>query len=182
MGLVKSLGKDWIDLPDEESPGSRFRNRKSQISHKSGFIDAVLPEYRDGSAKRVVDFSSGNGVLLEIFRYYGHDVLGIDLQYFAFLKSQGIPSLEHDCRHLPFPLTDKSCDLITCVGSISTYGDVHWGVILSEFARIARECIVVRPNQGPVLNEKRHELERWVMPGWESQKVTLDNYKWKYNV
>ncbi len=181
MSLVKALGKDWKDLPASEYKHTSFINRAAQIPEKLGFLSSALPEYLQKGGKSVVDFSSGNGVLLEILRYHGHDVLGVDLQYFGFLKSQGIPSIYHDCRDLPFPLTNKSCELITCIASISTYGDVHWGDVVSEFARIAKECIVIRPNSGSVLNAKRHQLENWAVPGWKRRLIGNKYFKWVYD-
>lgn len=184
MSIVKALGVDWRNLPASENIHTGFMDRLRHISSKSGFISSVLPEYIYEEGKKVVDFSSGNGVLLEIFRHYGHDILGVDIQYFGFLDSQEIPRIEHDCRILPYPLTDNSCDLITCVGSISTYGDVLWDDVLNEFARIAKECIVIRPNQGEVLEARRHELENWTALGWKRQVAPSSNadiFKWTYS-
>lgn len=181
MSLVNALGSSWIDLPNRERLHTRFIDRKVQIPSKLSFISSILPEYLHKGGKKVVDFSSGNGVLLEIFRHYGHEVLGVDIQYFNFLDSQGIPWIEHDCRKLPFPLTDNSCNLITCIGSLSTYGDVFWGDVLNEFARIAKECIVIRPNQGEVLEARRYELLAWTSPGWELLSKKSDIFKWQCN-
>ena len=177
MNLNDALGAEWRDLPAAERWRTRFTDRCHHIGAKSGFIDRVLPEYRGCPAKRVIDFSCGNGVLLELFRHYGHQVLGVDIQYFAFLRSQGIPYITHDCRVLPYPPGAGVCDLVTCVGAISTYGELPWGEVLSEFARIARECFVVVPNQGEILDARRGELEGWRRSGWQRHKVR-HAYKW----
>lgn len=176
--IVGSLGVKWRDLPEPEYLRTRFTDRRRHIDQKSDFIAKVLPEYRTGPSRKVVDFSCGNGVLLEVFRHYGHEVLGVDIQYFDFLRSQGIPFVEHDCRVLPYPFESGSCDLITCVGSISTYGDVAWGDIVAEFCRIASHHVAVRPNAGEPLEKNRAELDGLALAGWTLRKPSRDIWKW----
>lgn len=177
--LVKSLGAQWRKpIPASyRAQHAKWDNREERIAISYGLAKRCLPEYLQGPPRRVLDVSCGAGAWLEIMRHHGNEVLGVDIQYFPFLESQGIPYVVHDCSRFPYPFADASHDLVTCIGSISNYA-APWGDVLAEFFRIAARTVFLCCNQGDPHDENRAMLRRHCPPGWRQSMVRNARYRW----
>ena len=176
--LINTLGSDWRSLTNEERrDDSKFLTDRVRILEgKHGMVHTKIPEYMTGN-HTVLDFSCGNGAFLEVMRYYKNDVMGVDIQNFKFMESQGIPYIRHDCGIIPYPFSDNSYDLVTCMGSISAYRFEIWKPILSEFFRIARKCVFIIANSGKPFDRNRDLLDELYLDGW-TKEVCGTSYKW----
>lgn len=181
--LIAKIGLELqnpnIELSPKERRARKFLMERSRMLRgKHGQLHSYLVELVKPKKRSVIDFSCGSGIWLEIVRAYGHEIMGLDLQYFPYLESQGIPYIDHDCRHWPYPVPDQSYDYLTCQGAITFYGSVPWSDILSEFMRIARSCVFVSANSGPVLEANRSIIENWCPKGWKRTLNGPSNFKW----
>ena len=190
--LLPDLG-DWKNLNFPTGVEFRYKkylNRKVQLERVWIYLSKYMPEYLSNfSLDTVVDFGSGNGGTLEIFRHFGYQTLAVDFytcpeaNYSPFLDSQGITLLQHDCRKFPYPLPDKSSDIVTSISSIdSMSAGKNFGRVINEFARIATHAIFV------VVNKDSHQfkddggkevLDNWRHSTFHRIKADCDNvYKW----
>lgn len=186
--LIEAIGPEWKNLDEEKydvkpiSPENKYRDRIRNLQLKFVLMQNYLQEYVNNSGKNVIDISCGNGAFLEIFRYYGHNVFGIDIQYDAFLKSQKVSYIMHDCSKIPYPVKDKSYDLLISTGAITfiplTNG-MTWNDIMNEFSRIAKTTIFVTVNKGKNLTKYCHFLDEWNVPGWKLDSHKGFFYKWR---
>lgn len=192
MGLdaiINAIGINWQDpdLREKIRPTSSFNSpeymdRPHFVGLKSREILQDYPEYIYNAPKDIVDVSCGNGICLEILRYLGHSVQGMDTSHTGFLnfpRSQNIPVIEFNGNELPIPLPDKSYDLLISVGAIHHY-KANWGEVLDEFFRIARETVFISVSRGHSYSERCDELDlhptrnRWV------KKHTNSSSKYKF--
>lgn len=189
--IIESIGSQWKDpdlitkitgTPSFNSP--EYLDRIHFVGLKSREVILDYPEYLSNAPKDIVDVSAGNGICLEILRYLGHSVQGLDTSQTGFLNfplSQGIPVMEFNGNKLPIPLPDKSYDLLISVGAIHHYHS-HWGDVLDEFFRIARETVFVSVSRGGMYAERHDELDlhpvrnRWV----KKRGLLAGKYKFVY--
>jgi SAM-dependent methyltransferase len=187
IDTIQSLGCEWKQLDEEglntprTAVNSKYRNRMRSIKLKYYLLSKYLPEYKDRPKRKVLDFSCGNGVSLEILREWGHDIFGVDIQYEAFLKSQKIPYMIYDCSKLPYPFEDKSFDLIMNLGAITFYPRINntWEDIIDEFARISRKTIFMVVNKGWLYDKHIHYLDNWRSKEWKRVVRNKYIYKWE---
>jgi SAM-dependent methyltransferase len=177
MDVLNALGVEWRSLP-KDSPlrKSKMADRARKIEHSLARTKTYLPEYLKGGYS-VLDISCGAGIDLEIFRHYGNDIMGADLQYFPFMESQGVPYVDHDCCNLPYPFPDKSYDLVCNVGSISNYHH-DWLDVLDEFFRIARKTVFFVPNMGQPFEDNKDRIPGHIRE-WKRTPTPEGVYKWE---
>ena len=178
--IIDALGANWAKPELVENIKSvKMQDREPMLRRKIDFIDMHLKEFVSHKGKSVLDLSCGNGTFLEVMRYYGHDVMGTDIQYFECMESQGIPYVAHDGNNMPYPFKDKSYDIVTSIGSI-TFLNVDWVEVLKEMFRIARDTVLLVCNTGHILEQNKHILTGYKCNGWA--KVFDDGtvYKWKF--
>jgi SAM-dependent methyltransferase len=174
--MLDEIGREWRVPPSD--PASKMAQRLPQLRAKWRLVERHLPDYARHGGRDCLDVSSGGGALLEILRYHGHRVLGVDVGYLDLLESQAIPYVVHDCTRLPLPLADGSHDLVTCAGAISCYA-LPWESVLAEFCRIARRTVLVVANHGEVLDASRAVAESWQPAGWRLARTVADNaFRW----
>ena len=174
--LIRDLGAEWRAPIAQQKP-AKFLDRRAQLTKKERLIKQCLPEYRAGGFK-CLDMSCGNGVLLEILRHYGNEIMGAEVRHFEFLRTQGVPHIKLDGDHLPYPFYDQSYDLVTCVGSITFY-EAPWPDVLSEFFRIARRTVFLQVNLGWILDAHRVLLDTWEVEGWTCVMRDMYRFKWE---
>jgi len=186
MGDV--LGLEWADITVrnhlQKIPNFNnweYTNRSYFFYLKVYEIKRYYPEYITNVSKRVIDFSAGNGILLEIMRWLGHEVVGTDIpgSVFSMLaRTQGIPIIEHNCNILPFPVPSDSYDLLVNVGAIHHYIS-PWKEVLDEFFRIARETVFISVTRGDNYDNKKHILDEYDHVGWvKVPDLPIGIYKW----
>jgi len=175
--ILTTLGTDWLNIPpDNEHLGKRIQERARKIPDSDARFRRDLREYVRGGFS-VLDISCGTGIDLEVMRYYGNQVHGMEIQYFEFMESQGISATKHSGHELPYPFEDDSFDLVMNIGAISCY-DRPWTHVIGEFFRIARKHVYFIANKGPVFDANQHMVPGNV-PGWEIVMRTPGLYKWK---
>ena len=177
--ILNAIGKDWRALPPGrlEQTYKTWRNRPRLVGLKSRLVDAVLPEYKTGPARLVLDVACGSGVFLEIMRHYGHGILGTEVKYFDYLESQNIPHIVHDGSQVPYPFADQSVDLVTCMAAISLFRQ-PWETTLGELFRIARQTVLVVANSGPNLDRNIASVLTYRPPGWRLEQARETIFKW----
>lgn len=177
--MIDALGDSWV-VPQDMAfvkKHHRLYNRNDQITCKYGIIKTYVPEYMGAPDRKVLDISSGSGAFLEIMRHFGHEIMGMDIQYFPLLDSQSIPYAIHNGKDLPYPFDDKSYDLVACQGAISNYR-IPWESVLGEFFRISRSCVLLICNGGHPLDENEGMLSRMMPDGWAKPINTKSVHKW----
>ncbi len=144
-----------------------------------------------GIKKKVIDISSGNGATLEILKFFGHEVLGVDyspieldpINFFIYkplLDSQDIPYIIHDCTKLPYPFKDKEFDLLINYGALTFYKPIsNWPNILDEFARITKETIFLGVNYGSIFEKGRKYIDNWENYEWRLIFRSKNIYIWR---
>lgn len=71
----------WKDKFDKvmENPYIKTKyDREKRIKEKKQYIKDYLPEVHGGEPKNILDIGPGPGEFMEICRWYGHDVWGVD--------------------------------------------------------------------------------------------------------
>jgi SAM-dependent methyltransferase len=175
--VLKSIGAKWKSLPgDSPLRKSKMADRAKKVDASEGRIKAYLPEYLHGGFS-VLDISCGAGIDLEIFRHYGNEIMGMDVQYFPFMDSQDVPYVNHNGGDLPYPFEAQSFDLVYNAGSISNYGR-DWLDVLDEFFRIARKTVYFIPNAGGPYEENRTRIPKDIGE-WKRIPLTDGVYKWQ---
>jgi hypothetical protein len=82
--VYDTIGEEWK---------YKWYNRVTFIRDKHDEVVSFLPEYKAGG-KKCLDFSCGNGIMLEILRYYGNEIMGTEVptcSLFQLLNAQGVP-------------------------------------------------------------------------------------------
>lgn len=191
--LLEPLLGDWNN-PDvknlfkgEESHKFLDRDRTLKINWKR--LHSYVPEFLlSDNRLKIIDIASGNGATMEIFRYYGHECYGMDYTpnfekddwlYKPLLKSQNLRCKVHDGSLLPYPFEDKEADLVICFGAITFFKPTEiWPQVMDEFARIAKEGILVGVNVGKVFDEGERHLDNWTHPEFKLEWKQGSIYKW----
>lgn len=169
--IIKVIGKDWAKSP-------KVHDRITALSQKYSYIDRYLSEYKQGG-KSALDLSCGNGALLEILRHYGNEVMGVEVEYFLYLKSQNIPHIKHDCSLIPYPFADQSFDLVSSIGAISFY-DIECKPALDEMFRIARKTVFLVVNTGEYLDQYGEFIKGYCPTGWKHSVNNDSTHKWTH--
>lgn len=85
----------------------------------------------------------------------GPDGEAADWPYRPIIESIGIPMKLFDCGRLPWPIADKSVDVVLSLQAIEHYCHPSgWDEIVAEMCRVARRTVVV------LLNPLRADLAR----------------------
>lgn len=176
--VLAALGPDWRDT-SLVKPATRHKmfDRVMRLRGACSMIERYLPDYTAHPGRAVLDLSCGGGALIEILRHHGHEVMGTDVQYFEYLRSQGIPHQALDGNATPYPFESQGYDLVTNIGAI-TFLEVPWGDVLGEMFRIARRTVLLVVNKGHILDENRHILDGWSMDGWQLTTKDTSGYRW----
>lgn len=192
---IQGLLGNWNDLDAvnnfKGSKEHKFldRNRTLKINMKR--IKEWAPEILFNDKKQsVLDVACGNGATLEIFRYYNHEVVGMDFSpgfsknewlYKPLIDSQKLTCKIHDGSTLPYPFKDKEFDFLICFGAITFFKPVaNWPNILNEFSRISKKSFVLGVNTGPIYDEGRKYIESWNHPNFKLTKNEGSVYKWEF--
>ncbi len=169
----------------------KYAQRPQNIHRCWNRFSLYLPElmYHD-TPQRVFEMSTGHGGMLEVARYFGHEVLGNDFAnmvsdspadssathrrandenfsrsvddygipipqdgtakdwpYRRIIEAIDMPIMLFDAGKIPYPLDDKSQDVVICMQAIEHYCHPDdWMLIVDEFCRIATKTIVILLN------------------------------------
>lgn len=183
----------------KDTARARIHNiqKKYTIRHKNihrcwNRFQLYLPELmHEGNPQKVFEMSTAHGAMLEVARYFGHEVLGndfanrlhqhdvsastthrklsdadfeqtvtdpvvkggtaLDWPYRPIIEAIDMPITLFDAGHTPYPLEDKSQDVLICAQAIEHYCHPdHWMELMDEFCRITRKTIVIIMN--PLFN------------------------------
>ena len=191
---IKNLLGDWHNKKEiSEFKGSKnhkFLNRnrtiKSNWPRLHNYARNIL---LSDTPMKILDVGCGNGATMEIFRYYGHTVQGMDFSpgyieegtwiYEPMFKSQNLPCEIHSGSDLPYPFEDNSFDLVICWGAITFFKPIEmWPNIISEFSRLSKNKILLGVNHGDVFQSGKKYLDAWKS---NKHRLTLNDnhiYKW----
>ena len=145
----------------------------------------AIPELLNKKLK-ILDVGCGNGVILEILRWYGYDVTGMDYTtgydkgdwlYRPLIESQGLKCVNHSGSDIPYPFKDKEFDVLICYGAI-TFFKFPWVNVLNEFARITKSCILLLVNVGDKYDKEKNNINTWEHPHFKKQWNVNSAYKW----
>lgn len=131
---------------------------------------------------KVIDFSCGCGVLLEILHYCGCSVQGTEPPgslYSVYLNALQIPFTTLDGNILPYPFKNSSVDYVTQVNALDFLEPTLWPSILKEYTRIARKMVYIRVNPENTFEQNRHFLDDFKTEGWSLVLQKKSHYKWK---
>jgi hypothetical protein len=131
---------------------------------------------------KVIDFSCGCGVLLEILHYCGCSVQGTEPPgslYSVYLNALQIPFITLDGNILPYPFKNSSVDYVTQVNALDFLEPTLWPSILREYTRIARKMVYIRVNPESAFYQNRHFLDDFKAEGWSLVLQKKSHYKWK---
>jgi len=131
---------------------------------------------------KVIDFSCGCGVLLEILHHCGCSVQGTEPPgslYSVYLNALQIPFTTLDGNILPYPFKNSSFDYVTQVNALDFLEPTLWPSILREYTRIARKMIYIRVNPENIFDQNRHFLDDFKAEGWSLVLQKKSHYKWK---
>lgn len=194
MKDIKKLLGSWNDGSEIEnfrgSKDHKFLNRDRTIKSNWVRLHTYASEILLNENKmKILDIGSGNGSTLEIFRYYGHDVIGMDYSpglidentwlYEPMFKSQNLHGVIHSGSDLPYPFQDKEFDLVICWGAITFFKPVEtWPSIMNEFARLSKNTILVGANVGSVYELGKIHLDNWSHNEFSNVMKKGSLYKW----
>lgn len=168
-----ALNKGWA--------GYSFLNKPLVNRINATTIAGYLMEIVETPGK-VIDFSCGCGVLLEILHHCGCSVQGTEPSgslYSVYLNALQIPFTTLDGNILPYPFKTSSCDYITQVNALDFLEPTLWPSILKEYTRIARKMIYIRVNPEKVFEQNRHFLDDFKADGWQLVLQKKSHYKWR---
>lgn len=181
MNIPEPLIGEWKNL-DTGSLSPRLHpkwlDRKAIMTMHWKMLNSHLPEYCKEGNLKVLDVCCGSGSMLEIMRYFGHDILGLDISefYFPLLISQDVPYIKHNCITFPYPAGES--DLVICFGAFTFFPLDKWIPVLDELARISRKTIFIGINRGPQLEQMRDAVTAWSNPKFKL--VFHMDYVWKW--
>ena len=189
LGGWKNLDWSILEIPKNH----KFLDHEGQIVINWKRLYRYLPEYLNNivGKKKVIDISPGNGGTLEIMRFFGHELLGVDYSpedpdpensyiYKPLLNSQNIPYVIHNCSKIPYPFKDREFDLLINFGSLNFYKPISkWPKILNEFARITSETIFLGVNLGSVFEQGKSYIDNWENNAWRLVYKKRNIYKWR---
>jgi len=195
---IKDLLGDWNDKDVVEKfckIGSgkyhkfldRNRTIKSNWSRLHHYAKNILLSKKP---MKILDVGCGNGATMEIFRFYGHEVCGIDYtggfedkgtwRYEPLIKSQNLSVKWHSGSDIPYPFADNEFDLVICWGTITFFKPISiWPNVMDEFARLSKNTILLGVNAGTSYDAGKKYLD-----SWSSKKFKLAfnegyRYRWK---
>lgn len=172
-------------------------------------INSHCPDTLIAPPMDILELSTAHGAMLEIWRHFGHRVVGTDFPwltpekayrqrrslrrwqeamlrdlalrphdnpraevvpgwpYQPIIESLGLDVRLFDGGVLPYPLADKSFDLVCCYQAIEAYArPARWREIVDEFCRIARKTVLIGFNPLGVGNASDTELAREAHAAW----------------
>jgi len=162
---------DWQDLDRSKLyfPDFKYVDRDASLRRTWAYMQGVRNCL--ASPGSVIDIGAGNGAAVEIFRHFGYKVLAVDRcdreinsDFEMMLASQDVPHLRHDCSIMPYPVGDKSYDVLLAMGSLINILSKDMQRVpeaLDEFSRIATKTIYLVVNNGVYLEEARPLLNSW---------------------
>jgi len=163
----------------------KYRDRNKILEVQWANCKDLAPDYLKQQNKSVIDISAANGAALEIFRYFGYDIMAVDYYrepngYELFLKSQNIPYINHDCSIIPYPIKDKSYDLLLNFSAITQYSNdlTIWPKVMDEFAKITKSTICMIVNYGWKLDKGRQYLIDWKHPDFKLTLSSQNRFRW----
>jgi len=169
----------------KSSVGGKFLNRDLYVDLYWNRLHKEIPELLDKKLK-VLDVGCGNGVVLEILRWYGHDVIGMDYTngydkgdwlYKPLIESQGLKCINHSGGDIPYPFKDKEFDILICYGAISFF-KIPCVDVLNEFARITKSCILLLVNIGEHYDKEKENINTWKHDQFKLGWNVISSYKW----
>ncbi len=179
-----NLDKRTLTIPHDH----KFVFRENTLNVHWPRLHHWIPEYLKGRKRRFMDVSCGNGASMEILKYYGHEVMGLDFSpgyppgdwmYRPLIESQKLPCVVHDMHKLPMPFADKEFDVLINYAAMNFYKpSTIWPEVLNEFARITRECLFVVINDDQFYEEGRRFVESWSPPGFMLARRHNSYFKW----
>lgn len=143
--------------------GNDFANRLDQHDVSASTTHRKLSD--EGFEEKINDPAVKDGVAL-------------DWPYRLIIESIDIPVTLFDAGHAPYPLEDKSQDVLICAQAIEHYCHPdHWMELMDEFCRITRKTIVIimnplfghfadDPEYVASFEKFRHELQRYRRNGF----------------
>lgn len=184
LGTWKSLDLNALKIPADH----KFIDRERWITIHWQRLHRWIPDYLYGPKLRFADISSGNGATMEILRYLGHDVTGMDYSfgfpegewmYKPMIDSQQLNCVCHEGTDLPYPFADKEFDVLINYGSMTFYKPAEtWPSILDEFTRITKKCIFVAVNVGEIYDNSKHLVENWKHPDFKLTDRENSHFVW----
>lgn len=164
---------DWDNLKLPVSvhlENHKFFDRTRTMQINWARLHSLIPDLLSRPKMKCLDIGCGNGATLEILRWYGHEVVGMDFsasmendwKYKSLIESQGLNCVCHSGSNIPYPFDDKEFDLVICYGAITFFPPVSiWPKVLNEFARIAKSDILLGVNVGKIFDEGKHYIDNW---------------------
>lgn len=190
---IEEILGDWRDpLVLKKFSGEKnhkFLNRNNTIKSNWKRINKFIPELLITNQKyKILDIGCGNGSTLEILRYFGHDVIGMDYTpgfdknnwlYKPLIESQELKCIVHDGSVLPYPFKDKEFDFIICFGVITFFKPITiWQNVLNEFSRISKNGFLIGVNVGSLYDDGKKYLETWNNSNFKLDLKENSIYKW----
>jgi len=190
--ILKKLLGPWTDLEkmkEFKNSKHKFLDRDRTLKINWTRLHTRIPEVLLNDKKqKVLDVASGNGATMEIMRYYGHDVEGVDFSpgfeegdwlYRPMIESQGLKCQTHNCSITPYPFEDKEFDFVICYGAITFFKPIKsWPEFMDEFARISKNGMLIGVNVGKNFDEGQKYLDAWRHPEFKLASKTGSIYKW----
>lgn len=180
----KNISKRWSS--DTVQYFEKFIDRAEYAKSMTRVINMYLPEIKKGG-NRILDMSCGSGAFLEIARSYGNVIQGTDepfCVYLPLLKSQEVPYLPVDGRKLPYPIENKSFDVVTSMHAIFFIRESLWEDVIKEYCRISCKTILVATTAEKKFDRGNEILSKLTSPapGWKLTKIhDKTHFKWECN-
>ncbi len=184
------ISKRWRDtkakgkvIKEGISKDHKYLDRSRTMAFQQTVIDAYLDDFKDseGKACKVLDISTGTGLMVELMNDLGHKARGTeipDCPFQPFHKSQQIDVIYHDSAK-KFPFKNKEFDLVICIGAVSCYPEEKIPSILEDIFRIAKSTVLIGVNRGEIYDRIKELFDK-VPNGWKLtiQKNTF--YRWDH--
>lgn len=188
LGPWNDIDQNKLDFPIN----FKFRNRNKMLVSSWNNLNSLIPKcltHQHLLWNNVIDISCGNGACLEIMKFFGYNIFGLDYydklneygRYDIFLKSQKIPYVEHNCLLFPYPIESKSFDVLINIGAITQYSNdlSIWPTILDEFARITKNIICISVNHGWKYDQGKKLLLEWKNPRFKLVYRRNHLFRWE---
>lgn len=163
----------------------KFTNRSRYQKMILNYITTCIPEIKNGGYN-ILDMSCGSGMMLEIARDYGNEILGTNEPghvYAPLLDSQNIPIRLLDGSKLPYSqFEDKSFDIVSSMHALFFFPNDMWFGIVQEMCRIARKIVFVVTSIEPRYSDINDSLSNFAISGWDRVVCHAHNsrLKWEY--
>jgi ubiquinone/menaquinone biosynthesis C-methylase UbiE len=158
----------------------KYRDRVGVMDFQQSIIDRYLEDYKICNPVKVLDVSTGTGVMVELMNDLGHAAQGTekpDTPYKVFHKSQKIDVVYHDSMETPFPFKKNEFDLVTCISSFNFYPEDLYEKILKELFRIAKKTVLLLLTKGEAL-DRNIDLFNSPVAGWTLTVQKNSYYRW----